>query len=530
MRKRKGVAQVLIGLVLVAALVLTPMACKAPVEAPPVAPPEEVAPPVEAPPVEAPPVEAPPVEAPPVAEIKAFRGLADIPEIKNRSPIHIAAMGFNIEFLQPQLDKFEEATGLELNVEVMSFTLVYPKLNLELTGRTGAYDMTLVESSWTCEWAPYLWDMDELADEFDPGGRAAFRADMENVYPACLRQASDRERKLRGTPWYTFQQGVILRQDVYDDPTEQANFLERYGYELAAPTTYEQVFDQGEFFTRKTGELLKGEPLEWDLWGLGICGMYETNDEASAEIWGRGGHWVTIVRDEQDRPIEFVVSSENKAAIKKALESLKFELDNYCSPGCMTGAWWDVIVPEFTKGRTILCPHLYQNQNLVGWAVEDEIPGAKLGIYPPVGGHGYAGNWHQACIKDGRNPEGVYWLLRYLISEEAEREMGEAGMTGTIRMDVNRDPKYQTPEWWKLVGQLAAVQNAQFTTTETAEQMDSYLWFNSSAGGKIYEMTIILCHEAVAGIRPMDEVVDDIVSQMVELQNKFGSLPMREEL
>ena len=45
MRKRKGVAQVLIGLLLVAALVLIPMACKAPEEAPPAAPP------VEAPPV-----------------------------------------------------------------------------------------------------------------------------------------------------------------------------------------------------------------------------------------------------------------------------------------------------------------------------------------------------------------------------------------------------------------------------------------------------------------------------------------------
>ena len=44
MTKRKSVVQVLIGLLLVAALVLVPMACKAP-EAPPAAPPEEVAPP-----------------------------------------------------------------------------------------------------------------------------------------------------------------------------------------------------------------------------------------------------------------------------------------------------------------------------------------------------------------------------------------------------------------------------------------------------------------------------------------------------
>lgn len=119
--------------------------------------------------------------------------------------------------------------------------------------------------------------------------------------------------------------------------------------------------------------------------------------------------------------------------------------------------------------------------------------------------------------------------------------MTAAGNSGT-RLDILRDPKYATgitlvPEYGGVichdqsgaVGALAAILNETLTNHQTAEVVNDYIWFNTSAGGKMYEMTMILCHEAVAGTRTIDDTADEIVRQMIDLQTKFGDLPIREE-
>jgi len=320
----------------------------------------------------------------------------------------------------------------------------------------------------------------------------------------------------------------MLRQDVYDDATEQANFKTEYGYDLVPPTTYDELYDHAAFFTRKKGELLKGVPLEWDLYGEAIMGRVEINDETSGEIYARGGHWMDIERDAEGNAIGFVVTKENKKVITEALSSLKMQLDNWCSPGCLTG-WWDYTIPQFIQGRHIIMPHGYMD--FWGWIddIYDVIPDADVrGYHSPGTGVAYPGNFYQAVPLASGNPEATYWLMRYLASEEAQRAMIEKAMAGT-RMDVLSDPKYQTGDWERAVGRQNAALDMLFTTTETAEVMDDYIWFNSTAGGKIYEMTIIKCHEAVVGIKTIDDAVDEIINQMVSLQTKYGDLPVRNE-
>lgn len=174
-------------------------------------------------------------------------------------------------------------------------------------------------------------------------------------------------------------------------------------------------------------------------------------------------------------------------------------------------------------------PHGYMD--FWGWIddIYDVIPDADVrGYHSPGTGVAYPGNFYQAVPLASGNPEATYWLMRYLASEEAQRAMIEKAMAGT-RMDVLSDPKYQTGDWERAVGRQNAALDMLFTTTETAEVMDDYIWFNSTAGGKIYEMTIIKCHEAVVGIKTIDDAVDEIINQMVSLQTKYGDLPVRNE-
>ena len=109
-------------------------------------------------------------------------------------------------------------------------------------------------------------------------------------------------------------------------------------------------------------------------------------------------------------------------------------------------------------------------------------------------------------------------------------------------MDLCRDPKYETglalaPEGDGVIcldqsgvpGARAKLLDKLYTTTETWEQMDNTIWFNSAAGGKIYEVTMILCHEAVVGRRTVDDATNEIVKQIIALETKFGDMPIREE-
>jgi len=426
------------------------------------------------------------------------------------------------------MEKWSEHTGIPLTYELHTNEMTYAKLNVELILGTGAYDAIPIEAAWACEWSPYLWDIYELADEFDPGGRASFVADVEQNYSAILRQISNREGKIVGVPICTYQDNMWIRQDAFDDPTEQANFLAEYGYELKVPTEWEELYDQGEFFTRKKGELFKGEPLPFDLYGIMLEGKSEVNDDISAEIWGRGGHWFDIIRDEQGRAIEYVITEENRRVVREALASEKKQLQ-WASSLCLNN-YYPELIPTWNEGKCIIWPHEYSTLMAWGSEVLDNVPGAKLSFHPGIGGTGlYVGHYPPGVPKDSQNPEAAYWLMRYFASEEAQREMFENGGPIT-RMDILRDPKYQTAEWATFCGPYGKSLDDIFTNYQTAEVVNDYIWFNTTAGGKMYEMTIVECHDAMTGRKTIEEAADDILRQMIELETKFGDMPIRSEI
>ena len=458
---------------------------------------------------------------------KPFRGLDDIPEIKNRTPIHVALeAGGSADLIIPYIKKFSEKTGIKVTTESMVMTVIYPKINVELLSGTGAYDITVVEASTTNEWAPFLWSVAELAEKFDPAGVEGLKEDLKGHSPIMLRCASDTNGRLMGMPYYTYQQVMFYRQDVLDDPIEKEAFKKKYGYELAVPQTWEQLQDMTEFFTRKQGDLLKGKPLPEDLYGAAImAGRYEINDEISTRIWGMDHDWTTLIRKDTGTPEEFVITKEDKQALNKALSDYKKMLP-FVSPGCLTG-FWDYVTAQFVEGKAIFLPHLYVPFDQWANKVSEKVPGAKLGLAPCIGGRGYIGNFHQAVAKASKNPEASYWLMRYIGSYDCQKEMIEKGWAG-VRLDVLYDQKYQAPEWLVLVGERANVLK-KIWNDDFLAWVDGLYFFNATAAGKVYEMQIILCHEAMAGDKPIEKSVGAITKKTLELQTNFGTLPIREE-
>ena len=471
----------------------------------------------------------PPTEPTPPAA-KPFLGLADVPEIKNKSPVFVVLQG-NVGqgVLAPYLKKFSEKTGVPINYEEMIMSVLYPRVNVELISESGAYDVICIESSSTCEWGRYLYSFQELAQNFDPGGVVSLNDDIKGIHPTIIRCCSDANGNLMGLPYYTYQQGTFYRKDCYDDPTEKANFKAKYGYDLAPPATWQQVYDQAEFFTREKGELLKGKPVTEKVYGITqMAGRFEINDEISVRLWSKGGHWATPVRDSSGKITEFVITKKDKELLKESLTEYQQCL-KFCSDGCLTG-FWDFCTAQIAAGLAIMDPHLYFPLDQWAYTVTDADPTAEIAfdLSPgPIRGMGYVGTFNNGIVRTTKNPEACYWLCRYLSSYEVQKELIEGGWSG-IRTDVYNDPKYADPAWDKLVGKRGRI------CVETWDcflpYINDILHFNSDAMGKIYEEQIIICHEAVTGKTTIDEGVRRMIDTTIELQNKFGSVPMREEL
>ncbi|MBW2058313.1 MAG: extracellular solute-binding protein [Deltaproteobacteria bacterium] len=454
-------------------------------------------------------------------------GLQDIPKIKNKRTLNtVVETGKVWDKIMPYIAEFTKKTGVKVNVERVASPVVYSKENVELMAGTGYYDVVYVETSWTTEWSPYLYKLYDLASKWDPAGIEGFRKDAENHSPSILicGQAYGDQMVL---PFYTYHMGMFIRQDVFDDPTERANFKAKYGYDLKPATTDKELYDQGEFFTRKKGEPLKGKPLDHDLYGLAMmAGAYQINDEISCRIWGKGSDYVTVVRDSTGKLKEFVITKANKQALKETLREYKNEL-KWASPGCLT-ANFDFVVAQQGEGRAIIQPH--QFSNCFAWTADilsKHVADGRLGIYPTVGSQPYTGAWSVGVAKASKNPEAAYWLVRYLASFECQKAVMKEGGQLSTRMDVLRDPMWHTSEnrypFGILCDYLLDIWPKQ------AKYVPNYWYFNTKAGGKVYEMQMHVFHTPMSGEATIDQAVAEAEARTLELTSKFDTIPIREE-
>jgi multiple sugar transport system substrate-binding protein len=455
-------------------------------------------------------------------------GLNDIPKIENQRPLNLIietgdAHGKTI----PAIEAFTKKTGVKVNVERVASSGVYGKENVELMAGTGFYDLVYVETAWTTEWSDYLYKLKDLANKYDPGKEAAMMKDLAFMSPSILvcGQAYGEQMVL---PFYTFDMAMWVRQDVYDDATEQANYKAKFGSDLKAPTTVAELHQQAQFFTRKKGEMLKGKPLDHDIYGLSMqAGAYQDNDETSARLWGMGSDWVTVVRDSSGKIKEFVITKANKQALKDALTEYKTDLQ-WDSPGALT-ANFDFVVAQMGNGNAIICPSIWANCTV--WAngiLQEKVPGGKMGIYPTVGGHPYTGAWSYGVSKDSKNPEAAYWLCRWIASNNCSTIIyKEAGMV-PARIDVLEDPEIHKPENYYPLGMIADYHINIWKAT--AKDVANYWYFNTKAGGKVYDYQIQAVNKALTGEQTIDQAVAEITKATLDLTAKFDKVtPIREE-
>jgi multiple sugar transport system substrate-binding protein len=132
--------------------------------------------------------------------------------------------------------------------------------------------------------------------------------------------------------------GFAYRTDLFNNPTEKANFKKKYGYELKAPDTWKQFYDAAEFFTRP----------EQQQWGLAIY----TQKDYDAITMGVETVLFSYGMDWQDKNnnVQGVVNSKEGIAAVQMYHDL---YQKFSAPG-LSNAFFPDMNDAYVNGKAVM--------------------------------------------------------------------------------------------------------------------------------------------------------------------------------
>ena len=431
-----------------------------------------------------------------VIMVMATLGMIFVGSVEARITLRWATIaGFYTDWAAELVKEFEEKTGIEVQIIQMDLATMYEKEAIEMAGRTGAYDIITVESTWLAEWAHAGW-LEPLDDYIAKTSKEEF--DINDVAPALVRISCTYKDKIYALPYYTFTAGMFYRKDLFDDPGERAAFKAKYGYDLEVPKTWEQHRDIAEFFTRKAGQTLKGETLERDFYGVGMmAGRFdEIQDEWMAILWAMGGEIM-------DENMNVVVNSPiGVKATQFYLDMLKF-----APPGALTSSY-DEVIAQLQQGMIAMTMGMFLDQWANAVKTEQNIPGAVIACAPAPGYTAFIGCFSVAISRDSRHKKEAWDFIKFLSGPETQRKFALGGGT-TALMSVLLDPEIQKHR--EVAGHYPVLYEVlQYHADHNIE----HPWFQSPAAGKIYREMSVCLSAAVAGEMTPEEAMNTLAERI----------------
>lgn len=152
---------------------------------------------------------------------------------------------------------WEELTGIKINVIESPVDEMFTKTMQAHRAGSGAYDVLNVIPNQMPDLAVAgaLEPLDEYVDKY------GYREELQGIAPVYRDNQMMVEGKIYGFP----DDGDVLvlyyRKDIFEDPETMAEFKAKFGYDLAAPDTWEQFAEIGQFITDKYAPEMYGAGL-----------------------------------------------------------------------------------------------------------------------------------------------------------------------------------------------------------------------------------------------------------------------------
>ncbi len=256
---------------------------------------------------------------------------------------------------------------------------------------------------------------------------------------------------------------LMYRKDLFESPAEQAEFKQKYGYELKVPDTYAQLRDLAEFFTRP----------QQGLFGWAQMGGREYDFASSAAncfLWSYGGAlWNPRTKEVRG----YVDSPASADGVKMYLKMF-----DYGPPGC-TNWGWNEVNQAFQQGRVAMIHQWYffcqMNTDKKVSAVAEHVGFANLpGAFARDGKFRRAyslGGQGLGISKYSKHVEEAWQFLEWFYTYAPQWEFAKTAPSA--RLDVLRDPRWlQQKPWYPAFSVALSCVNDYWVAPEYMELLE----------------------------------------------------------
>ncbi|MDJ1006258.1 MAG: extracellular solute-binding protein [Paracoccaceae bacterium] len=411
---------------------------------------------------------------------------------------------------------WEERTCGTVNVVEFPFGELYPKFLTAMSQQTGEFDAIGFVPAWLPDFAPFL---STMPAELQEGG------DWEDIHPVYRERLMVWNGEVKSATMDGDMHMLNYRADLMEDEANKAAFMDRYGYELAAPVTWDQYYDIAEFFHDPDN---------------GRFGTAEAYRRGGQQFWYFFSHAASYTNNPNNPGSMFFDPETMDAQINnpgwlRALEDYKKGLD-FNPPGALNNGSGDV--RPLYAGGTVAMNIDWADSGVLG-ATEGSIAGnVRTAMLPgsteiwnhktgdwdtfddPVASPFLAfGGWQLAVPADSENAEAAWDYVSEVISPEMS---GIAIVTANTGVNPYRFSHYENIDNWLSVftreeaESYLGAQRASLDAPNVALDMRLPGFFSYT------EVLEIELSKALAGEVEPQEALDAIAAEWNELTDEFG--------
>jgi len=313
------------------------------------------------------------------------------------------------------LPQFEEATGIDVNVEAISYSTMHEKVAAQMVSSTNSYDVIIVDYYWTGEFADAGW-MYPL-DEFI----AADGVDTSVYLEPIMAQNGVTDGVTYQLPYYNYAMCMLYNTEIWADPDLNAAYEAKYGKKLSVhDITVAEYVQECEFISNYYGKDTlaglvqqggRGDPIvmEWLNW-----------------FFGNGGDWY----DANGK------SALNSKAAVDAITLYKYALENASPTGAISFNLDDAQMMMVDGKAASMINYNWQLATLNN--MENSATAGKFALAAAPGGSANVGSWGWAIPHNAKDPELAWQFIKWVESFEIAKERALKGGAPT-RTDVFTD-------------------------------------------------------------------------------------------
>lgn len=319
---------------------------------------------------------------------------------------------------------FEAASGHKMSFEFVPWPNFADRMLNELNSGGKLCDLLIGDSQWiggAAENGQYV----KLNDFFDAEG-----IKMDDFLPATVTGYAEWPKNTPNyyaLPAYADVVGWTYRKDWFERPELQAEFKEKHGRDLAAPTTLEELKEIGEFFQGREidGKKVYGAAIYTERGSEGIT-MGVTN-----ALYNYG-----FLYENPEKPydLEGFVNSDGAIA---GLEYYK-ALYDCCTPPGASDAYMSQNIDAYKSGQVAM----QMNFAFIwpGVEVDPNVGGGKSGYFAnpagPAGQFAQLGGQGISVVANSENKDAALEYIKWFAQKDVQQKWWDVGGASAMRAVV----------------------------------------------------------------------------------------------